>query len=124
MSVQTNQYLMYGVMLNEERYDALRGEDEFDDKLEPYMESSAFNKEVKHHNGLFACVDISNGKWACIGRVIEKTDDISYIAEREPISINDTLSESERLHIRAKIWHTFPELLSIEPDFYIITQYR
>lgn len=124
MGVNINQYLMYGAMLDSDEYETLNGDDDFNGRLEQYEDSSAYKKEVKHHNGLFCCHDISSGKWAVIGRCIEKTNDHSLLAENAPCCIQSTLSLSERKKVAKAIKEHLPEISGKPLNFYLITQYR
>lgn len=68
MSVQSNTYVMVGVMLP---YDELTEQQHNDS--EAYQDSAY--KGIQHHNGLCVIADGMNGRYVAIGRVLAKTDD-------------------------------------------------
>lgn len=71
MSVQINQYLMFGVKLPFEK-------SEFSyEKYEPYLDSPF--EGIRHHNGLCVVDDGMNGKYMFIGRVLAKSLDGNHI---------------------------------------------
>lgn len=121
MSVQTNQFLMYGVKLDPEKLP-----DGFYDKYESYMNDSAYNTHVEHKNGLFICYDGMSGRFAIAGRVFAKSDDegcLSGIYE-----INKLFTEKEKDDISTMLILHLNELLpkdgEWECDYIFLTQYR
>jgi hypothetical protein len=125
MSVQTNQYLFYGVMKPFEYVKQWEKDNnkDFYDTFEGFMDDSAFKKTVTHNDGIFCLFDGMNGKYIIIGRVLEKgSDDEPFIANGKPMSF-DTFPEVEHFAIFESIEKNFG--ISDEPlKYWLITNYR
>lgn len=67
MSVQKNQYLLYGIKLNYNEYST----DQYYDIFEKYMDSAFDSK--KNKNGLLCLFDGMCGDYIYIGRCLEKS---------------------------------------------------
>ncbi len=93
MSVQTNQYLMYGISLPFEfskEWESKNEGKDFYETFEGFMNDSSFNKKINHKDGIFCLFDGMNGKFLIIGRVIEKgSDDEPFIADGKPICFTE-----------------------------------
>lgn len=120
MSVQTNQFLMYGLKLDPKKLtNALY------DKYEPFMDDSAFTTTVNHKDGVFCCYDGMSGYFLIVGKVIEKSQDGELIGG--PIEITTLLSKNEKVEIAHSIQRNFSELLPLGEwacDYIFLTQYR
>lgn len=123
MSVQTNQYFMYGIRLSWDEYKAvikIVGEDVIDS----YQDDSAFTDEVKHKDGLFVLSDDMNGEYAIIGRVIAKSSDGEYLGE-DPIPVGDYLSLYDKIQISDSIINCFGFGIGYNHcGYWFITKYR
>lgn len=116
MSVQRNQYLMYGHLIQKEQISK-----DFYDKFERFLDDSAYKLDVNHIDGIFCLYDGMSGKYAIIGRVLEKSTDHECIADCEPITM-PSMTELEIELIEESIKRNF----GIEPecDYYLVTHYR
>lgn len=116
MSVQRNQYLMYGHKV--EKKDITK---DFCEKFERFMDDSAYKKEINHVDGIFCLYDGCSGKYAIIGRVLEKSTDGECIADGQPITM-PLFTDLEIELIEASIKRNF----EVEPncDYYLVTHYR
>lgn len=118
MSVQRNQYLIYGHLLAKD-FINLDG-DAFYERFEKFMDDSAFTAEIKHHDGIFL-LQSGMGKYMIVGRVLEKSSNGECIADEEPMTLPE-LTDLEIEFIENSIRRNF----EVEPDcdFYFITHYR
>ncbi len=123
MSVQTNQYLMYGVCKPFEfkkEWEKENGKD-FYDTFESFMDDNAFNKKINHKDGIFCLYDGMNGKYIIIGRVLEKgSDDEPFVANGKPTSFTEP-SELEKEFISNSIERNFG--IKEEMKHWLITHY-
>lgn len=114
MSVQVNQYLIYGAILSYEKYGK---EDGSYERFEKYTDS-AFKKDDLNPSGLHCLFDGMNGKYIVIGRCLKKSVDGDFLESTKIDPINNDLAEMTRLLIKA-------ELGIDEPlGLYLITHYR
>lgn len=124
MSVQTNQYLLYGVMLPYEwhkEWEKEHGKD-FYETFEPYMDDSAFDEGVNHKDGVFCIFDGMNSRFIAIGRVIDKSKDGELIAEESPIALPE-FSDLEEELLSSSITRVFG-ITNHVMAFYFITLFR
>lgn len=107
MGVECNHYQMIGVKLTFKEYQEhikkeFNVEDSFDIE-EPYHDN-AFTG-IHHHNGLCIISDGMNGKYACIGVVLKKSDNYSMEWDYE---------NKEKIPSKKKIAEMIKEQLKIE----------
>lgn len=124
MSVQTNQYLIYGICKSGEWIKEWENETgkNFYDTFESFMDDSAFDKKINHKDGIFCLFDAMNGKYIIIGRVLDKgSDDYPFIADGTPMSFTDP-SEMEKEFISNSIERNFG--IKGEMKHWIVTNYR
>jgi hypothetical protein len=124
MSVQTNQYLIYGLRMPykwHEQYEKEHNINDFYTHFEKFIDDSAFDNKIVHHEGIFCLFDGCSGKYIIIGRVLEKSKDGEFIADGEPVEIFE-LTDLEKEFIEISVKRNF----EIEGDFnyYLVTQYR
>jgi len=123
MSVQTNQYLMYGVMLTWDEWKAIEKksgkESDFDSPFEEYQEDSSYDSKIGGKDGMFCLVDGMNGKYVVVGRVLHKESDGEYLGS-PPIEIrpNDYRMQEE---VKKKLADIFD--IQGLPGYYLITHY-
>lgn len=94
MSVQTNTYIMVGVMLPYDSFTEEQHEQDFDD----YCDSAY--KGIHHHNGLCVLADGMQGEYVAIGRVLKKTNDQNgdyCLSEPVDCSLSDDLRDEVSL---------------------------
>jgi len=96
MSVQINQYLVYGTKLDYEKY----GGEEWYDKFYPYYDN-AF-KGIHHHDGICVIDDGMNGEYIVVGRVLYKTGNYQFFEGAIPIDNLLTSMEKEFIETAAK----------------------
>lgn len=119
MSVQINQYLMYGVQLDAEKLD-----DDFYDKYESFMDDSAYKSTVNEKDGIFCLYDGMSGNYAIVGKVLQKSSDENLIDG--PIEIDYLLSKKQKSEVKESIGRNFYELLPHEwaCSYIFVTNYR
>lgn len=124
MSVQSNQYLIYGICKPgswRKEWEKETGND-FYATFESFMDDSAFNKKINHKDGIFCLYDGMNGKYVIIGRVLAKgSDEEPFIAYGEPISFTEP-TELEKELISNSIERNFG--IKEELKHWLITHYR
>ena len=113
MSVQSNQYLIYGVELDYEIWGKPEGAYEM---FEKYIDS-AFDNEI-NPNGLHCLFDGMNGKYVILGRCIKKSKNGDTIPNTVIDIVDAELSELTRLLIKAELGLDEPMKL------HLITHYR
>lgn len=114
MSVQANQYLIYGAKLDYEKYGK---PDDGYDRFEKYCDS-AFKTDDLNPNGLHCLFDGMNGHYIVIGRCIKKSGDGETISDTVIEPVNDELAEMIRLLVKAELGIEEPMAL------HLITHYR
>ena len=124
MSVQINQYLIFGVKKEfdwPKEWEKETGKG-FYDTFDDFMDDSAFKKDIHHKDGIFCLYDRMNGKYTIIGRVIEKgSDDEPFVADGKPMCFtNPTALEYEL--ISNSIERNFG--IKDELKFWLVTHYR
>jgi len=127
MSVQTNQYLMYGVAYPYQFVKdwEQKNEKDFYDTFERFMDDNAFNKKTNHVDGIFCLFDGMNGKYIVIGRVLDKgSDDEPFIADNGAPLAFSNMSELENEFIENSIERNFGISVKGELKHYIITHRR
>ena len=124
MSVQTNQYLMYGISKPFQfvkDWEKETGKD-FYETFEDYMDDSAFKKDIHHKDGIFCLFDGMNGKYIIIGRVLYKgTDDEPFVADGKPLSFTEP-TDLEKELISNSIERVFG--VKEEMKHWLVTHYR
>lgn len=123
MSVQINQYLMYGVSVHKswpKEWAKKHGKD-WGDEFESFMDDSAYKAGVKHRDGIFCLYDGMSGEYIIIGKVLQKSIDGEYIAGNGPISIED-LPNQEKSNISDSIKRNFG--ITGELKHWFVTHYR
>src|SRR5690349_15582244 len=94
MSVQRNQYLMWGVKKPYEfakEWEAANKKDDpdfdgFYNHFEKFIDDSAFDSKITEVDGIFCLFDGMNGKYIVIGKVLAKSSDHEPITY-EPMKI-------------------------------------
>ena len=124
MSVQINQYLIFGVNKPysfKAEWEKENGKD-FYDTFESFMSDNAFDKKIHHKDGIFCLFDGMNGEYIIIGRVLEKgSDEEPFVADGEPISFTEP-TELEKELISNSIERNFG--IKEELKHWLITHYR
>lgn len=124
MSVQTNQYLFFGVKKDfnwSKEWEKETGKD-FYETFEDFMDDSAFKKDIHHKDGIFCLYDGMNGKYIIIGRVLAKgCDDEPCIADNEPMCFTEP-TPLEKEFISNSIERNFG--IKEELKHWLITHYR
>ena len=110
MSVQVNQYLIYGVKLNYKDYESRYEE------FEPFMDS-AFKNDM-NPKGLHCIFDGMNGKYIYIGRCFKKSLDGEHIDSFEVPEISEDMKEMTRLLVKSELNIEEPMAL------HFVTHYR
>lgn len=123
MSVQINQYLMYGINVPvkwiREWKKGNEGKDWYD-TFESFMDDSAYKKQVKHKDGIFCLYDGMNGDFLIIGKVIDKSVDGEYLGDK-PISF-DEKTLSEKNEIAESVYRNFG--ITGDIKYWFVTMYR
>lgn len=125
MSVQTNQYLIYGIKKD---WDWVKqwekdNDKEFYDTYEDFCDDSAFKKTVNHKDGIFCLFDGMNCQYIIIGRVIEKgSDDEPFVANNKPISFDEP-DEDLKFDVMESIQRNFG-ITDEETKYWLVTNYR
>lgn len=123
MSVQVNQFLMWGLRMPYDWHKQWEKDKDADfcETFESFMDDSAFEPTVKHKDGIFCLFDGKNGKYIFIGRVLAKSKDRELIGDEGPIELNPP-TEIEKEFIRNAVVKNF----GIYGDFrlWLITHYR
>lgn len=110
VSVQINQYLIYGVKLNYKEY-----QDRFEE-FEPFMDS-AFEDDM-NPKGLHCIFDGMNGKYIYIGRCLKKSLDGEYMDSFEIPEISDDIKDLTRILVESELGIKEPMSLQF------VTHYR
>lgn len=110
MSVQVNQYLIYGVKLNYKDY-----KDDYE-LFEPFCDS-AFKKEI-NPNGLHCIFDGMNGKYIYVGRCFKKSLDGEHIDSFVIENISDDVKQLTQLLVKKELGIDEPMAL------HFVTHYR
>lgn len=121
MSVQINQYLMYGISVPYPK-----DEDFYDNHEQFHGMNSAFNSDIPAGpDGIFCLMDGMNGNYMVIGKVLAKSDNYERIADDKPLRI-DTLTEVQKLEVVSAIQKHFDNNMQspVIADYYFITHYR
>lgn len=124
MSIQTNQYLIYGINVPVkwiEQWKKKNKDKDWYETFESFMDDSAFTKKVKHKDGIFCLYDGMSGKFLIIGKVLDKSEDGELLADHGPMSF-DERSESEKKEIADSIQRNFG--ISGEIKHWLVTMYR
>lgn len=114
MSVQINQYLIYGAILSYEEYGKSDGGYE---RFEKYTDS-AFKADDMNPGGLHCLFDGMNGKYIVIGRCLKKSVDGQFLESMEIEPISHDLAEMTRLLVKSELGIDEPMAL------HLITHYR
>ena len=112
MSVQSNQYLIYGARLDFKKY----ADDEDYERFGRYMDS-AFD-DTMNPNGLHCLYDGKSGQYIVIGRCLSKSPEGGTVESMEIPSIGPDLAEMTHLLVRAELGIEAPMAL------HLITHYR
>lgn len=124
MSIQTNQYLIYGINVPVKWIDKWKKENKGKDwyeTFESFMDDSAYKKTVKHKDGIFCLYDGMSGKYLIIGKVLDKSEEGEHLADRGPISFDDR-PEDEKKAIADSIQRNFG--VTGEIKHWFVTMYR
>lgn len=125
MSTQTNQYLMWGILLPYKWHEQWEKEnkkpDGFYDTFEDFMDDSAFEIKVKHKDGIFCLFDGRDGRFIIIGRVLAKAKDGDMIGDSRPFAIPDIGPDREAI-VQSVIRNFGP--VKGEFQYYFVTVYR
>lgn len=102
MSVQSNTYVLVGVMLPYDHFT----EEQHEELLPPYRDSAY--KGIEHHNGLCVITDGMSGKYVAIGRVLAKSDDQNgNYGFNEPVDLDNASSPELRNEVEELIYEHF-----------------
>ncbi|WP_434681315.1 hypothetical protein J3P77_09475 [Pseudomonas sp. R1-18] len=119
MSVQSNTYLLVGVMLPYDHFDDVH--DDPYEVLEPYTDSAY--KGIEHHNGLCVLYDGMGGSHIAIGRVLAKSDDQNgNYGFNAPIDATTAMTPE----LQAEVAKLVQQQFNFAPDVraWILTHYR
>lgn len=114
MSVQANQYLIYGAKLDYKKYGDT---DDGYARFEKYRDS-AFRTDDLNPNGLHCLFDGMNGRYIIIGRCLKKSEEGGTISDTIIEPINTELAEMTRLLVKAELGIEEPMAL------HLVTHYR
>lgn len=123
MSVQTKQYLIYGVMKPFQFVKDWEKENEKDfyDTFEGFMEDTAFKQGVTHKDGIFCLYDGMYGNYIIVGRVLDTGyDDEPCIANNKPKAFTEP-TDLEKELIGNSIERNFG--IKDEMKLWLITHY-
>jgi len=98
-----------------------RGENWYDKMMDRFGDDSAYEKEVKHEDGIFWLYDGMSGEYSLIGKVIAKTTDGEHLASSGPM-VMPTIELTEEMEILRAIDRNFG--MTGELKLYLITHYR
>ncbi len=124
MSVQVNQYLCYGYLLDyKEARNYLvekHGEDKYEEISDDYHDS-AFKKEIKEINGCSMIEDGMNGKYTFFGKIFTKSENYEHL--------QTTVIKKVKKHVKLMVDYEFKNLfgdsfLDYEPSMILLTHYR
>lgn len=124
MSVQTNQYLMYGINVPIKwikKWEKENPDKDWYNTFESFMDDSAFNSKVKHKDGIFCLYDGMSGDFLIIGKVLAKSSDGEHLAGDKPLSFDDR-PEEEKKAIADSIQRNFG--VTGEIKHWFVTMYR
>jgi len=93
MSVQVNQYLLFGIKLDYNQY-----QDDYE-KFEPY-EDDAFKKDDIPPGRLLALFDGMCGKYIYVGRCLKKTGNYGHLPN---MVLEDLISDEEKEQVRQQL---------------------
>jgi hypothetical protein len=93
----------------------------FYETFEEFMDDNAFDKKIKHKEGIFCLSDGRDGRFIIIGRVLEKSSDGDYLGSGNPITIPE-LTDMEKEYIEGSVKRHFG--LEGKFNFYFVTYYR
>lgn len=114
MSVQTCQYLIWGIRI------PYKENNQLSETHREFMDDSAFKDGVKHKDGIFCLFDGMNGDFIIIGRVLAKAKDGELLGS-PPIALSE-LTDLEKELILNSIHRNFN--IQGEPNYYFVTMYR
>lgn len=123
MSVQRNEYLGFGYMLDFKKAREVLieqyGEDGYEELSEEYSDN-AFNNDIVEVHGCSMIEDGMNGRYTFFGKIYAKTENYEAFETQEipEISLRDRIiTEHEYCRI-------FATDLGVEPKLHIIAHYR
>jgi hypothetical protein len=125
MSVQTNQYLMWGVLLPyqwSKDWEKAHDNKSFYDEHEEFIADSAFSREITHEDGIFCLFDGMNGEYLVIGRVLAKSSDGELLGYKLPTPVIPLTALEEEL-ILGSIKRNFG-IVGGNLGFWFVTHYR
>lgn len=123
MSVQINQYLMYGIKLSGDFYkqwEAKNEGQEFHEVFEAYTDDNPYEVKESYKDGLF-CLMHRNSQYIIIGRILERSLDGELIADNTAVHINK-LSEKQKNKTKEAVLRVFGVTGSF--GYYFATLYR
>lgn len=118
MSVQSNTYILVGVMLADNPFG--NGDDAYE-RTDPYRDSAY--EGIQHHNGLCVIDDPMAGNFFAIGRVLAKTDDQNgNYGFNDPIDLSAAMTPE----LQAEVTSLIQQQFDIAPDvrLWTFTNYR
>lgn len=118
MSVQSNTYVLVGVMLPYDHFT-----EEQHENLFPEYRDSAY-QGIEHYNGLCVITDGMSGKYVAIGRVLAKTDDQNgNYGFNKPLDLTEASSAELRDEVSDLIVKHFGVEAPLSRDW-VFTHYR
>lgn len=125
MSVQQNQYFMYGVLLPyawHREWEAKTGK-YFQETFQEFMDDNANESGINHTDGIFCLFDGRDGRFIIIGRVLEKSSsDQPFLGSGQPIQV-PLLRPEEEERIEDSIYKHFG-IDDALYTYYFVTKYR
>lgn len=123
MSVQRNQYLCYGYMLDftqaKNHLEAVLGEDGYTDFSDKYYDS-AFNDDIVQQHGCSMLEDGMGGKYTFFGKIYAKSSNYEVLETTEFTEPDDRT----RIITEHEFRRIFGEDFDVEPRTYLLTHYR
>ncbi len=123
MSVQRNQYLGFGYMIDfkeaREHHIEKRGEQGYEELSDNYHDS-AFDDKIVEVLGCSMIEDGMNGDYTFFGKIYAKSENYETINTTEL----PTVAERDRIITEHEFTRIFGTDYELEPKLYIITHYR
>ena len=124
MSVQCNQYLAWGYMLDfnqaQEVLVKLHGEEGYEELVDKYYDS-AFKPDIVEVYGCSMIEDGMNGQYTFFGKVFAKSENYEHLQTTSMPEIDD----KTRIVTEHEFNRVFGEMFnSEEPQYFLITHYR
>lgn len=123
MSVQMNQYIGYGFLLDyklaEKALEAKYSEDEIENIFDKYNDS-AFTKELVEIDGCSLISDGMNSKYMFFGKLFKKSDNYEPLDTTAMPKVGAKIKKS----VREKFLNLFGTDLNVQPSVVLFTLYR